>query len=75
MSKRIDIIDEEMQELDMYDQEIEDSDFGLVISKNGELKSLFLPEDEIEIPREVRIILDLFGVTDVADVLQYHTIH
>lgn len=72
MSKRIDIIDEDQ---DVYDREIEDTDFGLVISKNGSLKSLFLPDDDVEIPREVREVLAMFGVSDLTDVVQNHTIH
>ncbi|MCX7592423.1 MAG: hypothetical protein N2235_01435 [Fischerella sp.] len=75
MSKRIDIIDEEMQSQDIYDQEIEDTDFGLIISKNGVLKSLFLPEDNTEVPENIRSILSLLGVKDIVDVFENHTIH
>ena len=51
------------------DVDYEDDDFGFIISANGELKSVMLPENLMDDPPlEVLMILKLFGITDLNEV-------
>lgn len=48
-----------------FEESMEDDDYGLIISKTGELKGLFIPEgeDEYLIPEPIaKLCKDKFGV-------------
>jgi hypothetical protein len=52
-------------DLDMYDIEIGDDDYGFIFGPDGELKSVFLPDDlPFQVPEKIAKILELFGVQD-----------
>lgn len=64
------------QEIDeVYDTQIGDEDYGFVLGPNGELKSVFLPENlPFKTPKNVKRILKMFGILD-PDQLQDPTLH
>lgn len=50
-------------------------DFGFIISPDGELKSVMLPENYVdELPIEVQMILKIFNITDFNQ-LEDKTLH
>lgn len=52
-------------EQDIYDEEIGDDDYGFIFGPDGELKSVFLPDNmPFETPEKIQKILALFGITD-----------
>jgi hypothetical protein len=55
---------------DEYDQLIEDSDYGFIISSSGELKTFFCP-DNIENwpPKEIVKIFKIFKITNLDEIL------
>lgn len=61
---------------DVYEQEIEDDDFGFIVDANGDLKSVFLPDNMSvsDLPESVQKIFELFGIDD-PDRLDNTTIH
>jgi hypothetical protein len=51
---------------DLEDDEYDPSDYGFIISADGELKSIMYPENLMgEPPEEIQLILKLFGVGDI----------
>ena len=49
----------------LYDTEIEDDDYGIILGPNGELKSVFLPENmPFEVPEKLAKIFEILGYTD-----------
>jgi hypothetical protein len=51
---------------DLEDDEYDPSDYGFIISADGELKSIMYPEDLMgEPPEEIKLIMKLFGVGDL----------
>jgi hypothetical protein len=74
MSKASQIQEVEMEEI--YATEITEEDYGFVLGPNGELKSIFLPNDTpFKAPKNVSRILKIFGITDIAAVGEDVTIH
>lgn len=67
---------EEFQEtLDLDSEEFGDGDYGFIINSHGELKSLLLPEDLMEMPPlQVRKILKIFGIKNIHE-LEPRTLH
>lgn len=62
---------------DYYDDEISDEDYGFIFDADGNLKSVFLPDDVTELPETIQAILDIFGIDNI-DQLEYgnsRTIH
>ena len=61
-----------------FEDSLEDTDFGLIISSKGELKGMYMPEgaDEEEIgfvPEEiVQILHQVYGVTITEDTATIH---
>jgi hypothetical protein len=52
-------------ELDIYDDEIGDDDYGFIFGPDGELKSVFLPDNlPFTVPEKIAKILEIFGVQD-----------
>jgi hypothetical protein len=49
----------------LYDTEIEDDDYGIILGPNGELKSVFLPENmPFEVPEKLTKIFAILGYTN-----------
>jgi hypothetical protein len=47
------------------DEEITDADYGFIIGPDGELKSMFMPDDPMQpIPDTVLTIMEMFGIED-----------
>jgi hypothetical protein len=47
------------------EEEITDADYGFIIGPDGELKSMFLPDDPMQpTPDTVMTILKMFGIDD-----------
>lgn len=67
------VIDVEMDEEDI--DELEDTDYGFIISCTGELKSMMIPDFLMEDPpTEVKKILKIFGIKDIHS-LDAKTLH
>jgi hypothetical protein len=50
---------------DLYDVEIGDEDYGFIFGPDGELKSVFLPENmPFKTPKKIQRLLKMFGITD-----------
>ena len=63
-----------MSEQITFEDALEDDDWGIIISKNGKLKGMFIPEgeEETEVPQViVQMCKDYFGV----DVTEEVTLH
>jgi len=62
---------------EFYDDEISDDDYGFIFDADGNLKSVFLPDDMLEVPETIQAILDIFGIDDIAQLEHGHskTIH
>jgi hypothetical protein len=55
--------------------EIESDDFGFILGPDGSLKSFMIPEELMdELPEEVQLILDMFGIDDIHS-LDTRTLH
>lgn len=68
-------LEEELSVDDVYDTEITDEDYGFIIGPDGELKSVFLPENmPFKTPKNIAKILKMFGITDPA-LLEEVTLH
>jgi hypothetical protein len=49
----------------LYDTEIDDEDYGIILGPDGELKSMFLPENmPFEVPEKLARIFEILGYTD-----------
>ena len=49
----------------LYDTDISDEDYGFIFGPDGELKSLFLPENlPFKTPENIQKIFEIFGITD-----------
>lgn len=59
---------------DVYDTDIGDDDYGFILGPNGELKSVFLPDDTSRVPKKVKRLLKMFGIHDI-DQLDNTTLH
>jgi hypothetical protein len=60
---------------EIEDDEYDPSDYGFIISADGELKSLMYPEELLgDPPEEIQLILKLFGITDIKE-LEQRTVH
>jgi hypothetical protein len=58
----------------LYDTEIEDDDYGIILGPNGELKSVFLPDDmPFELPEKLAKIFEILGYADPEAFT--HTLH
>lgn len=63
-----------MSETVTFEESLEDTDWGLIIGKDGSLKGMFIPEgeDEAEVPQTIiDICVKFFGV----DPTEEHTVH
>jgi hypothetical protein len=59
----------------LYDTEISEEDYGFILGPNGELKSVFLPDNmPFKQPKNVAKILRMFKIMD-GDQLDNTTLH
>ncbi len=73
MPKQEEYIDIEVDEDDLDDYD--DTDFGFIISSNGELKSMMIPDLLMDDPPiEVKKILKIFGIKSI-HTIDSRTIH
>lgn len=57
------------------EENLDPSDFGFIISSDGSLKSLLIPENLMEEPpEEVQLILEMFGIDNVHQI-ENRTLH
>jgi hypothetical protein len=67
----------EFEEIDdeLYDDdEISPEDYGFILDANGDLKSVFMPENCMELPEAVKKICEVFGIDNPNDIY-VHTLH
>jgi hypothetical protein len=65
MGKQLAVVDEFSEE-EYVSQEISNEDYGFILDANGDLKSVFLPDNvPFRAPKNVNRILKIFGVVDV----------
>ena len=59
-----------------FEESLEDTDFGLIISANGELKGMYMPEgaEELDyVPQEiVQILSQVYGMNIASDTATIH---
>jgi len=68
---------EEQEDFDLhdaYEDELTDQDYGFVLSPDGELKSVFVPHDMMDIPDKVKSIFSMFGIED-PHMVKVHSVH
>jgi hypothetical protein len=59
-----------------YPGDINEGDYGFILDAEGELKSIFLPENiPFKAPKNVNKILKLFGIPDVENVDIDQSVH
>ena len=64
MPKNNELVVEEIPEDD--DDDFDDTDYGLIIDANGDLKTMMLPEELMDNPpSSIRKILKIFGIKDI----------
>ena len=52
--------------MEKFDLDDEDDDFGFIISSEGELKSMMIPEELMEDPPpQIKKILNIFGIKNI----------
>ena len=68
------VAENESEIIDLYDEEITDEDYGFVLGPDGELKSVFVPEDYSEMPKKIKAIFKVLGITDPENI-HVHTVH
>jgi|GEM_PF-6116783 len=63
------------QDVEKFDLDDEDDDFGFIISADGELKSMMIPEELMDDPPpEIEKILNIFGIKNI-HILDGRTLH
>jgi len=61
--------------MEKFDLDDEDDDFGFIISSDGELKSMMIPEELMaDPPPEIEKILNIFGIKNI-HILDGRTLH
>ena len=74
MGKHVTLVDQFNE--DEYPGDINNEDYGFILDSNGELKSIFLPENvPFKAPKNVNKILKLFGIPDVDNVDIDQSVH
>ena len=65
----------ESDNTEKFDLDDEDDDFGFIISSEGELKSMMIPEELMDDPPpEIEKILNIFGIKNI-HTLDNRTLH
>jgi hypothetical protein len=59
----------------LEDDEYDPTDYGFIISADGELKSVMYPEELMgEPPEEIKLIMEIFGISDI-ETIDDRTLH
>lgn len=67
--------EQSQEEINVDDDEYDDGDYGFIISANGDLKTMMIPEDLMENPPlAVKKILKIFGIKNLHE-LEPRTLH
>ncbi len=67
--------DQEITIDDVFDTEITEDDYGFIVGPDGELKSVFLPDNlPFKTHKRIQRILKIFGIVDPAQ-LENNTLH
>ena len=67
-------LDEEIE--DFNNDELSEDDYGFILGPNGELKSIFVPENApFKSPKNVTKILKMFGIYDIDDLTKEEPLH
>jgi hypothetical protein len=75
MSKSTTVSQDQIIE-DIYSDELSEEDYGFVLGPDGELKSVFVPENApFKAPKNVAKILKLFGIYDIDNVYKEEPLH
>lgn len=65
----IEVIDDDfLDEVEIFGEELTSNDYGFIISPEGELKSLFLPDDCETLPKHVVEILNACGIENPQEI-------
>jgi hypothetical protein len=68
--------DIEDDEIDVVDADIADDDYVFIISPDGNLKQILLPDEvPFELPENINKVLAVFNVNDVESLAVSPTIH
>ena len=61
----------------LFEEALEEDDWGLIISSEGKLKGLFIPDgkDEDEVPAEILVLCRKYFGIDVHDDVYSETMH
>lgn len=65
---------EEVDPSEIDDDEITSEDYGFILDSDGNLKSVFMPENCMELPESVKEICKVFGIEHPNQIYE-HTIH
>jgi hypothetical protein len=70
MSHKSDICIDQTQTEDDSELDINETDYGFIVTSDGQLKTFFCPLDaKSDPPKEVLKIFKVFNITNIADVL------
>lgn len=62
--------------LEEFEDDIGDNDYVFVLGEDGQLKTIFLPDDvPMSAPENVQTILTMFGINDIDSVCKNPTLH
>lgn len=76
MSKMNQSHEQEYDVEDIYDQEITDDDYGFIFDAEGNLKSVFLPDNvPFKTPKNISKILKIFGINDLENIDNNQPLH
>jgi hypothetical protein len=64
------------EEFDPIDIDIANDDYGFIFDADGELKSVFLPDNiPFKVPKNIQRILKIAGIRDIDDITGDHPLH
>lgn len=72
MTKATENLDQDHDEF--YDDEISDDDYGFIFDADGNLKSVFFPDEaDFGVPETIQKVLDIFGIEDISQLDHRHS--
>lgn len=67
--------DRDVSKDELFNDELSSSDYGFIMTNDGDLKAVFVPYDAVEeIPDVIQKVFHLFGIERPLEV-KVHTIH
>jgi len=59
-----------------FEDDIGDNDYVFVLGEDGQLKTVFLPDEiPVDTPEKVQQILTVFGIDDIDNICKNATLH